>query len=89
MRSLQFIREVVNYFNQNHSTVRETAKHFGISKSSVYYYLTVISPNAESAEILMKNKNERHLRGGIATKNKYLRQKNVKNFAKQNFTRNS
>lgn len=72
MRDLDFIETVVQYFNENQSTVRETAKHFGISKSSVHLYLTKIMPNSVSAEILKHNKEQRHIRGGQATKNKYL-----------------
>lgn len=71
MKDLDFIREVVDYFNKNHSTVRATAKVFGISKSSVHFYLTTVLPNSTSLEILEKNKNERHIRGGEATKRKY------------------
>lgn len=76
MRDLETISNIVKYFNENESTVRKTAEHFGISKSSVHLYLTKIMPNKVSAEILKKNKEERHIRGGEATKNKYLR-KNV------------
>lgn len=75
MRDLQFVTKVVNYFNSNHSTVRETAAVFGISKSTVHIYLTKVLPNNISAEILEKNKAERHLRGGQATKNKYLKER--------------
>lgn len=71
MRDLETISAIVKYFNENESTVRETAKHFGISKSSVHKYLTKVMPNKVSAEILKKNKEERHIRGGQATKNKY------------------
>ena len=74
MRDQQLVQKVVNYFNTHHSTVRETAKAYGISKSTVYVYLTKVSPNATSAEILAKNKAERHIRGGQATKNKYLKE---------------
>ena len=73
--NLDFVAEVVNYFNTHESTVRETAKHFDISKSAVHRYLTKISPNQKSAEILAKNKAERHLRGGQATKDKYQRER--------------
>ena len=76
MRTLEFKRSIVDYFNSNQSTVRETAKHFGISKSCVYVYLTELFPNPVSEAILMKNKAERHIRGGNATKLKYqLRKK--------------
>lgn len=69
---LKFVEEVVNYYNTNRSTVRKTAEHFGISKSRVYVYLTEVMPNATSQEILKNNKITRHIRGGEATKNKYL-----------------
>lgn len=71
----QLVKDVVDYFNNNHSTVRKTAKEFGISKSTVYIYLTKICPNSTSAKILAKNKAEKHIRGGQATKNKYLKER--------------
>lgn len=70
-KSETFINEVVNYFNDTNSTVRKTAEHFDISKSSVHHYLTVIMPNPKSREILDKNKAERHMRGGLALKAKF------------------
>ena len=75
MRDLKLVEKVVTYFNAHQSTVRETAKVFGISKSTVYVYLTEVSPNATSAEILAKNKAERHIRGREATKNKYSKER--------------
>ena len=75
MRDLETVKEIVDYFNKNESTVRETAKHFRISKSIVYHYLKQIMPNPTSEAILKKNKEQRHIRGGIATKNKYLNKK--------------
>lgn len=75
MRDSNLVEKVVTYFNTHQSTVRETAKVFGISKSTVYVYLTEIKPNATSSEILAKNKAERHIRGGQATKNKYLKER--------------
>lgn len=72
MLNLTFVKTVVDYFNNHHSTVRKTAEHFGISKSTVYVYLTKIMPNKISREILDYNKSIRHIRGGQATKNKYL-----------------
>ena len=66
------IKEIVDYFNYNRSTVRKTAAHFKISKSCVHRYLTKVYPNNTSRKILDENKSERHIRGGQATKNKYL-----------------
>lgn len=70
-QDLEFVKEVVQYFNTNESTVRETADACGISKSTVHNYLTKVFPNSTSAAILEKNKMERHIRGGLATKKKY------------------
>ena len=72
MRNLDAVRDVVDYFNSNRSTVRKTAEHFKISKTTVYDYLTKVCPNSTSREILDKNKSERSIRGGQATKNKFL-----------------
>ena len=60
------------------STVRAAAKHFGISKSTVHKDLTTklkrVNKNLYEnvAKVLEINKSERHLRGGEATKRKYL-----------------
>ena len=60
-------------------TVRSAAGHFGISKSTVHKDVTVrlryVSPSLykEVKGILDKNKAERHLRGGEATRKKYLK----------------
>ncbi len=70
--SLKERMEVVEYFNSNRSTLRETGKHFGISYNTVYLILTKQFPNFVSREILDTNKAERHFRGGEANKNKYL-----------------
>lgn len=70
-RDLQFVQKVVDYYNFNRSTVRKTAAHFGIGKSTVYSYITEAMPNKLSLEILNLNKSESHIRGGQATKNKY------------------
>lgn len=69
---LQLEKSVVKYFNTNRSTVRATAKHFGISKTRVHKILTKILPNATSREILDYNKSVRSIRGVQARKNKYL-----------------
>ena len=62
---------------ENNSTVRATAKIFGISKSTVHKDLTERlrkeNPKLfkEVRKILDVNKSERHIRGGLATKKKY------------------
>lgn len=78
MRNMDFVKDVVDYFNNNESTVRQTAEYYSISKSTVHLYLTKVMPNQTSKEILAKNKAEWHIRGGQATKDKYLRKKRSK-----------
>jgi len=69
---------LADYVIENQSTVRSTAKFFGISKSTVHkdlsHRLKFINPRLfnEVKGILEKNKSERHLRGGEATRKKYL-----------------
>lgn len=73
---------VAEYVINTGSTVRAAALRFGISKSTIHKDITqrlkYINPGlyAEVKEILEKNKSERHLRGGEATRQKYL--KNIK-----------
>ncbi len=64
-------KRIVEHFNNNNSTVRRTAKACDVSKSTVHLVLTKRKPNPTSTEILERNKKERHLRGGQATKRKY------------------
>ena len=65
------------YLVANQTTVRAAAKKFGISKSTVHKDVTQILKRynktlyAEVKKVLDLNKQERHLRGGEATKNKY------------------
>ena len=69
------------YLIENRSTVRETAKKFGYSKSTVHKDITekLYKVNyklyCEVDKILQINKSERHIRGGEATKKKYERKK--------------
>lgn len=73
----QRVLEIANYCLNNNATVRESAKRFGISKSTVHKDITERLPelNHELYEdvkkVLETNKAERHLRGGEATKQKY------------------
>lgn len=70
--------EIANYIIENNATVRQTAKAFGISKSTVHKDVTdrlaAINPTLarEIRKVLDVNKAERHIRGGMATKEKYL-----------------
>lgn len=82
VRTLQYAQ----YIFENKSTIRATAKKFGVAKSSVHYdlknrlkiydrelYLQV-------KQVLENNFNEKHIRGGLATKQKYLQEKEIKHF---------
>ncbi len=70
--------ELANYILENKCTVRKAAKQFGISKSTVHKDVTerlrkINEGLADKIKIILnENKSERHIRGGIATKNKYL-----------------
>lgn len=69
---------IANYMIEKGATVRQTAKEFGISKSTVHkdcqQRLLFINPSLakEVRKVLEKNKAERHIRGGMATKEKYI-----------------
>lgn len=66
------------YIIDNNATVRQTAKAFGVSKSTVHKDVTdrllQINPTLakQARAVLDVNKSERHIRGGLATKEKYL-----------------
>ena len=74
--------EVATYIIENNATVRQAAKKFGISKSTVHKdcaeRLAQVNPNLanEVRKVLDVNKAERHIRGGLATKEKYLHTEN-------------
>ena len=65
------------YIIENRATVRAAAKHFGISKSTVHKDISERLPHCNRAlyiqvkAILDRNKAERHIRGGLATRKKY------------------
>lgn len=69
------------YIVENKTTVRAAAKEFGISKSTVHMdvaqRLKRYDPQLYSQvrKVLEVNKAQRHIRGGLATKEKYLNQK--------------
>lgn len=79
MRSQPNDRAVMlgTYILEHNATVRAAAKQFGISKSTVHKDVSERLPGIrpELAEevhaILLRNKQERHIRGGMATKRKY------------------
>ena len=70
--------DVGTYIVEHKATVRQTAREFGVSKSTVHKDVTerlcrlnpVLAKKAR--KILDINKEERHIRGGLATREKYL-----------------
>lgn len=65
------------YIIETGATVRAAANHFGISKSTVHKDLQQRLPKCnpllygQVRKILERNKQERHIRGGMATRKKY------------------
>ena len=70
---------IASYMIEHKVTVREAAKHFHVSKSTVHKDVTeklkYINPSLhdEVGKLLAVNKSERHIRGGEATRGKYQR----------------
>lgn len=75
---------LARYIVDTGSTVRKTAAVFHVSKSTVHKDITErlkeINPGLadEAGAILKENKAERHIRGGLATKEKYIKLKKEK-----------
>ena len=69
--------ELAVYMIETGSTVRSTAQKFGISKSTVHKDMQNRLPKCNKLlyeqvrTVLERNKRERHIRGGMATKRKY------------------
>jgi len=74
---LERVLEVSKYIFRNGATVRQAAKVFGVSKSTIHKDVTERLPRinkelaAKVKSVLDFNKAERHLRGGEATRRKY------------------
>ena len=72
--------EIARYVINNNATVRKKNKKYGISKSTVHKdctdRLSQINPGLAGRvrQVLDVNKQERHIRGGMATREKYLHQ---------------
>ena len=70
--------DIAHYIIEENATVRQAAKKFGVSKSTVHKdvadRLERIHPSlaAQARKVLDMNKAERHIRGGMATKDRYL-----------------
>lgn len=75
--------KIAHYIIETKETVRSTARTFGVSKSTVHKdvseRLLKINPALakQVREILDENKSERHIRGGMATKLKYINKKKI------------
>lgn len=85
---------LAQYIIEKDATVRQAAKSFAISKSTVHKDVTQrlkqISPKLyeQVKKVLEKNKQERHIRGGLATKEKYEHIRQEKNLSRQELSRN-
>ena len=75
----QRARDLAVYIIEHQTTIRATARHFDISKSTVHKDLTERLEKVNHGlyvqvkEVLEVNKAERHIRGGMATREKYRR----------------
>ena len=73
--------EIATYIVENNATVRQTAKQFGVSKSTVHKdvaeRLQTVNPQlyGQVRHVLEVNKAQRHIRGGLATREKYRRRR--------------
>lgn len=71
------VLDIARYIIDNNATVRAAAKVFNVSKSTVHkdVHDRLVKINRElykqCSSVLEKNKAERHIRGGMATKEKY------------------
>lgn len=71
------------YIIETGATVRTAAKHFGISKSTVHKDISQRLPRYNNVlyqqvrRVLDENKAQRHIRGGMATRQKYLKSRNI------------
>lgn len=76
----QRAQELAVYMIENRATVRAAAKKFGVSKSTVHKDLTDRLKHINHGlylqvkEVLDVNKQERHIRGGMATRRKYRKE---------------
>lgn len=75
--------ELAVYIIETGATVRAAATRFGISKSTVHKDLSQRLPHYNRSlyrqvrQVLEENKAQRHIRGGIATREKYRRERKI------------
>lgn len=71
------VTDAAQYIMQTGATVRACAEKFGVSKTTIHKDMRERLPDIDSAlaervdEVLLKNRAERHIRGGQATREKY------------------
>lgn len=89
VRTLMYARDIVD----NNSTIRATAQKFGVAKSTVHYDLKNrlryydYDLYLQVRDILISNFNEKHIRGGMATRQKYLQERQAETFNEYNYYR--
>ena len=77
------VKSQAKYIILTHNTVRKTAQEFGVSKSTVHNDMAKKLPQIDAVlyekvrRILKENFDEKHIRGGKATKEKYKKQKEI------------
>ena len=70
-------QELAVYIIEHRTTIRDAAKHFGVSKSTVHKDLSERLPlydrplYLQVKAVMEENKAQRHIRGGLATRKKY------------------
>lgn len=75
------VTEAAKYILKNGATVRACADAFGVSKTTIHKdmreRLPAVSPSMARKvdKVLQKNREERHIRGGQATREKYRRER--------------
>ncbi len=73
------VLSVADYIINNRATIRETAKVFYVSKGTIQKDVTIriyeLNPQKaiEVEKVMLFNKSQRHLRGGEATRKKYIK----------------
>lgn len=78
------IQNVACFIMDNNLTIRKTASIYNMPKSTLHYNVTkkLININynlyVKLHKFLQNNFNEKHIRGGLATKNKYKKEKKRK-----------
>ena len=77
------VLEIARYIIDNNTTVRGAARVFNVSKSTVHkdVHERLLRINRDLYRrcnaVLERNKAERHIRGGMATREKYMKQNNL------------